>query len=291
MFKTFSEFSKTNFKKIGVIFLNKTAFIGFIIILTITLMGILAPLIACDPYEADIGERLQPPSLKHPFGTDQLGRDIFARIAYGAKTTLLLALTISLLSMIIGSIIGAISGYYGGKIDDLLGRIIDTFLAIPEFVLNIALVGVLSAAYSDSILNIVVAIVLTNWVTYARVTRSIVMSIKEREFILCTKALGAGDSWILFKHIIPNAISPIIVLATLNMGSVVMTVASLGFLGLGIQPPTPEWGQMLNSGKNYITTAPWIMFFPGFFIAISILGFNMLGEGLRDVLEKRNIKY
>ncbi len=278
-------------KILSAIFINKTALTGFLIIVSIAFIGIVAPFLPNDPYTADLSKRLSPPSMEHPFGTDQLGRDIFSRIAHGAKITMLIALTISLLSLLIGCILGAVSGYYGGRIDDIIGRIIDTFLAIPEIVLNIALVGVLSLIYGDSVISIILAVVLTNWVTYARVTRGIVISIKEKEFILCTKALGADNLWILFKHVLPNALSPIVVLATLNMGNVIMTVASLGFLGIGVQPPTPEWGQMLNSGKNYITTAPWIMFFPGFFIALSILGFNMLGEGLRDVIEKKGIRY
>lgn len=273
--------------KIGT-FRNKLCAAGLGIIVFIVLLGVLAPLIAGDPYKTDLAERLSPPNFKHPFGTDQLGRDVFARVLWGARTSLFVAMTISLISMSLGCLIGAISGYFGGIIDDVIGRIIDVFLAIPELVFNIALVGILCVAYGISTWNVILAVVITNWVSYARITRGIVLSLKEREFVLCAKAIGAGDGYILIRHIIPNAIGPIIVLATLNMGNVIMTIASLGFLGLGIQPPTPEWGQMINAGKNYITTAPWITFFPGFFIALSVLGFNLLGEGLRDVLERKN---
>lgn len=264
--------------------------IGLGIVLFIALLGLLAPVIAGDPYKTNMAERLKPPSLEHPFGTDQLGRDLFSRVIYGARVSLFVAITITIISMAIGCLIGAIAGYFGGIIDDVIGRIIDVFLSIPELIINIALVGILSLAYGPSIWSVILAIVITNWVSYARITRGIVLSLKEREFIICAKAIGAKDSWILIRHIIPNALGPIIVLATLNVGNIIMTIASLGFLGLGIQPPTPEWGQIMNSGKNYITTAPWITFFPGLFIALSVLGFNLLGEGLRDALERRSIE-
>ncbi len=272
------------------IFRNNLCTIGLGIITFIAMLGILAPVIAGNPYKTNLAERLKPPSLKHPFGTDQLGRDLFSRVIYGARTSLLVSITISAISMGFGCVVGAVGGYFGGLIDDVIGRIIDVFLAIPELVFNIALVGVFCVLYGASTWNVVLAIVITNWVSYARITRGIVLSLREKEFVLCEKAIGAKDTYILFRHVIPNAIGPIIVLATLNMGNVIMTIASLGFLGLGIQPPTPEWGQILNSGKDYITTAPWITFFPGLFIALSVLGFNLLGEGLRDVLERRGLE-
>ncbi len=268
------------------IFRNTLCTLGLGIIVFIALMGLLAPIIAGDPYKTNMSERLKPPSLKHLFGTDQLGRDVYSRIVWGARTTLLVALTISIISMTVGCLLGAIAGYFGGIVDDVIGRIIDTFLAIPELVFNIALVGIFCVAYGTSIWNVILAVVVTNWVSYARVMRSIVLSLKEREFVICEKALGAGDWYILLRHVIPNALGPIIVLATLNMGNVIMTISSLGFLGLGVQPPTPEWGQMINAGKNYITTAPWLTFFPGLFIALSVLGFNLLGEGLQEVMGK-----
>nr|WP_257719648.1 nickel transporter permease [Methanocaldococcus bathoardescens] len=269
---------------------NKTCLAGLIIISLITLAGLLAPIIAKDPYETNMLKRLSPPSLEHPFGTDQLGRDLFSRIVYGARVSLIVAITISIISLTVGCLIGAISGYIGGVVDDIIGRIIDVFLAIPELIFNIALVGVLCVVLesTSSIWVVIFAIIVTNWVSYARLTRGIVLSLKEREFITSARMMGASDFWILLKHIIPNAIPPIIVLATLNVGNVIMTIASLGFLGLGIQPPTPEWGQILNSGKNYLTTAPWIMVFPGLAIMLAILGFNLLGDGLRDVLEPKS---
>ena len=269
---------------------NKTCLSGLIIISLITLAGLLAPIIAKDPYKTNMLERLSPPSLEHPFGTDQLGRDLFSRIVYGARISLIVAITISIISLTVGCLIGAISGYVGGVVDDIIGRIIDVFLAIPELIFNIALVGVLCVVLesTSSIWVVIFAIIVTNWVSYARLTRGIVLSLKEREFITSARMMGASDFWILLKHIIPNAIPPIIVLATLNVGNVIMTIASLGFLGLGIQPPTPEWGQILNSGKNYLTTAPWIMVFPGLAIMLAILGFNLLGDGLRDVLEPKS---
>ncbi len=265
--------------------MNRLCKAGLSIITFITALGILAPLFG-NPYKTNMSERLEPPSLRHIFGTDQLGRDLFVRVAFGARTTLILSLTISLLSLALGCVVGAVSGYFGGLIDDVIGRVIDTFLAIPSLVFNIALVGVFCAAYGASIWNLILAVVITNWVVYARVIRGMVISLKEREFVTCLKAIGAGDFYILFRHVIPNAIGPMIVLASLNMGGVIMTIASLGFLGLGVQPPTPEWGQMVSAGKDYIVTAPWLTVFPGLFIALSVLGFNLLGEGLRDELEE-----
>ena len=267
---------------------NKICFVGLAIVTFIALMGLLAPFIAKDPYKTDLSNRLMPPSLEHPFGTDQLGRDLFSRVIYGARVSLLVAITISLISMSLGCLIGAISGYVGGYLDDIVGRIIDVFLSIPELIFNIAMVGILCVSFGASTWNVILAIVITNWVSYARITRGIVLSLKEREFVVSAIAIGASNFWILSKHIIPNAVGPIIVLATLNVGNVIMTIASLGFLGLGIQPPTPEWGQILNSGKNYLTTAPWIATFPGLAIMLAVLGFNLLGDGLRDVFEPKS---
>ncbi len=262
---------------------NRNFAAGASLIAFILILSLLAPL-AGDPYETNMEERLKPPCAEHPFGTDQLGRDVFARVLHGGRVSLLVAAMISALSLTIGCLIGAVSGYFSGVIDDIVGRIVDVFMSIPEIILNIAMVGVFCAAYGASTWSVILAVVFTNWVSYARLTRGIVLSLKEREFVTAAKAIGAGDAYILLRHILPNAAGPIIVLATLNVGNVIMTIASLGFLGLGIQPPTPEWGQMLNSGKNYIATAPWITFFPGLFVAASVFGFNLLGEGLRDAI-------
>lgn len=267
---------------------NKLCILGSVIVLFLFLAGLFAPFIAGDPYKRDIKNALSPPSLEHPFGTDQLGRSLFSRVVYGARVSLFVAVTITSISMLVGSFIGTISGYFGGYIDTIIGRIIDIFLSIPGLVLNIALVGILYASFGPSIWNIIFAVMLTDWAIYARIARGSVLSVKEKEFIGAARAMGANDLWILFKHIIPNFISgPLLVLTTLNAGSVIMTIASLGFLGLGIQPPTPEWGQILNSGKSYITTAPWIVTFPGLAIALAILGFNLLGDGLRDALDPK----
>jgi len=258
---------------------------GLFIIGVVVFAGVFAEFIAKDPYRVDMSNRLLSPSLEHFFGTDQLGRDLFSRVVYGARTSLFLAVSITIISMIFGSLFGAVSGYFGGIIDDVFGRIIDIFLSIPDLVLNIALVGILSLSYGTSPLIIIFSIAFTNWVSYARIVRGSVLSIKEHEFVLAAKAIGASNLYILRKHIIPNIIGPVIVLATLNVGNVIIAISSLGFLGLGIQPPTPEWGEILNSGKNYLETAPWIMLFPGFAIAVTVLGFNIFGEGLRDVLD------
>ncbi len=255
--------------------------VGLSIVLIIALLSCLAPL-AGDPCDVNLDEKLKPPSLTHPFGTDQLGRDMLSRVLYGGRVSLIVALTISMLSMGIGSLLGAVSGYFGGVVDDIIGRVIDVFMSIPEIVLNIAMVGVFCTLYGASTVIVISAVVFTNWVGYARLMRGITLSLREREFIVCSRAIGASELHVLFRHVIPNAMSPLIVLATLNIGNVILTIASLGFLGLGIQPPTPEWGQILNSGKNYITSAPWISFFPGLFITLSVLGFNILGEGLKD---------
>ena len=256
---------------------NRMVLAGGSIVLCIVVLSCLAP---GDPCSMNMDERLSPPSLKHPFGTDQLGRDMLSRVLHGGRVSLIVAITISLLSMVVGCLAGAVSGYFGGIVDDVIGRIVDVFMSIPEIVLNIAMVGVFCALYGTSTFIVIFAVVFTNWVSYARLMRGMVLSLRERKFVVCTRAIGAGEWYILFKHVIPNAVQPLIVLATLNIGNVIMTIASLGFLGLGIQPPIPEWGQILNSGKNYIISAPWISFFPGLFIALSVLGFNILGEGL-----------
>ncbi|WP_017980922.1 ABC transporter permease [Methanocaldococcus villosus] len=268
----------------------KTLKLGLFIIGTVALLSLLAPYITENPYKTDMLNRLSPPSLEHPFGTDQLGRDLFAQVLYGARVSLFVAFAITLLSLAIGCLIGAISGYVGGVLDDIIGRIIDTFMSIPDIVLNIAMVGIflVTLDITSSIWIVILAITITNWVSYARIARGLCLSLKEKEFVILSKACGASDVWILFKHIIPNMINPLIVLATLNIGNVILTISTLGFLGLGIQPPTPELGTILNSGKNYLTVAPWITGFSGLMIMIIVLGFNLIGEGLRDLLEPKS---
>jgi peptide/nickel transport system permease protein len=189
--------------------------------------------------------------------------------------------------MFLGVMFGSIAAYFGGKVDEVIMRFVDILLSFPGLIIAITLVGILG----PSLKNLVIAIALTSWATYARIVRSFVLSIKEMEFVTQAKVLGASDVYILAKHVIPNAIAPIIVLATLDMGHIVLSITGLSFLGLGAQPPTPEWGTMLNEGKNFMTTAPWLTIFPGLAIMITVLAFNLLGDGLRDLLDPRVREY
>jgi peptide/nickel transport system permease protein len=263
-------------------------FIALLIILCLFLVALFADIISpYDPYEVNMKEKLQKPNLNHLFGTDQLGRDVLSRIIYGTRISLFVSVFAIAIIMFLGVMFGSIAAYFGGKVDEVIMRFVDILLSFPGLIIAITLVGILG----PSLKNLVIAIALTSWATYARIVRSFVLSIKEMEFVTQAKVLGASDVYILAKHVIPNAIAPIIVLATLDMGHIVLSITGLSFLGLGAQPPTPEWGTMLNEGKNFMTTAPWLTIFPGLAIMITVLAFNLLGDGLRDLLDPRVREY
>lgn len=265
---------------------NKLAMLGLVLMTTIITLALCADLIA-DYDQAVVGmnimERLQPPSAKHWFGTDGYGRDVFARVVHGSRLSLSLSIVSMMVAVAVGSLIGAISGYYGGKVDDVLMRLMDMLLAIPPMLMSISIV----AALGRSMVNLMLALALAYMPVFARVIRSSILSVKGQEFVEAAKACGTSDARIIMRHIVPNAVGPIIVQATLAMGSAILTISSLSFMGMGIQPPQPEWGTMLYEGRDLIRTSPYLVVFPGLAIAVSVLSLNLLGDGLRDALDPR----
>ena len=265
---------------------NKLAMLGLLLMTVIFGLALCADLIA-DYDQAVVGmnimERLQPPSAKHWFGTDGYGRDVFARVVHGSRLSLSLSIVSMAIAVAVGSLIGAISGYYGGKIDDVLMRLMDMLLAIPPMLMSISIV----AALGRSMVNLMLALALAYMPVFARVIRSSILSVKGQEFVEAAKACGTSDARIIMRHIVPNAVGPIIVQATLAMGAAILTISSLSFMGMGIQPPQPEWGTMLYEGRDLIRTSPYLVVFPGLAIAVSVLSLNLLGDGLRDALDPR----
>lgn len=254
------------------------------IILLIVLVAICAPLISpYDPYESAIQNSLLPPSAEHYFGTDKLGRDIFTRILYGARISITMALIVVVISGGLGTLIGVISAYVGGKIDNAIMRVTDIFLAFPGIVLAIAIAGVLGG----SAVNAVLAVVIVGWTKYARLARSLTLKVKQQDYLSAAITNGTRPIAMIRRHILPNIIPIIIVTAALDIGALMMELAGLSFLGFGAQPPTPEWGLMLNEGRQLIQTAPWLMIFPGLAIASVVAIFNLWGDSLRDIMDPR----
>lgn len=243
----------------------------------------------------DTGLRLQPPSLAHLFGTDTIGRDILARTIYGGQISLLIGLTAVLIETLVGVLVGALAGYYGGLIDSLLMRITEAMLNIPEIFLLIVMakffggkipeLELFGRTFSGSVIVIILIIGLTSWMYLARIVRAEFLSIKENEFILAARATGTSNAQIIFRHILPNSVAPIVVAATLGVANAILAEAYISFLGLGVQPPTATWGNMLDGANNYIESAPWLWFFPGLLILLTVLSINFLGDGLRDALD------
>ncbi|MDY6863343.1 MAG: oligopeptide ABC transporter permease [Thermodesulfobacteriota bacterium] len=263
---------------------NKLALFGLFLIFVILIIAIFAPLIApYDPFATNIVKKFHPPSRDHFLGTDNLGRDILSRMLYGAKISLLVGFFAVSISIIIGIIIGAVSGFYGGIIDIILMRFVDMMLCFPTFFLILTVV----ALVGPSIINIMMVIGITSWMGTARLVRAEFLSLKEREFVQAARALGTLDVRIIFRHILPNALAPVIVSATLGIASAILVEAGLSFLGFGVQPPEPSWGNILTEGRLYIFDAWWLTFFPGMAILFAVLSFNLLGEGLRDALDPR----
>lgn len=265
---------------------NKLAMLGLAILVVMVALAVCADWIA--DYDTNVtgmnmAERLQTPSAKHWFGTDSYGRDVFARIIHGSRLSLSLSIFAMLAAVTIGSIIGAIAGYYGGRVDDVLMRLMDILLAIPPMLMSISIV----AALGHSMVNLMIALSLAYIPVFARVIRSSILTVKGQEFIEAAKACGTSNARIILRHIIPNAIGPIIVQATLAMGSTILIISSLSFMGMGIQPPQPEWGTMLYEGRDLIRTSPYLVIFPGIAIALAVLSLNLLGDGLRDALDPR----
>jgi len=263
-------------------FRNKLAIAGLFIIGSLIFAAIFAPYLApFEPFEQSLRGGLKPPSLEHPLGQDKLGRDNLSRIIYGSRISVCVGLFAVSISLLIGTTIGSVAGYLGGWIDELFMRIVDIFLAFPGILLAIALTAVLG----PSLHNVILAICVTGWVSYARIVRGQILTVKEREYIVAAKAIGANPLRIIMIHILPNILSPLIVEATFGMAGAILVEASLSFLGLGAQPPTPSWGSMLNEGTQFLLIAPHTTTFPGLAIMIVVLGFNFLGDGLRDTLD------
>jgi peptide/nickel transport system permease protein len=263
---------------------NKLAVAGLIIIIFFIFVAIFADyLMPYDPYKIDIRNRLKGPSKEHWLGTDDLGRDVLSRLILGTRVSLKVGLIVVGISATIGTVIGLISGYAGGWIDNLIMRVVDILLAFPGILLALAIVAILGPGID----HVIFALTFTGWVGYARVVRGEVLTIKEEEYILAAKSSGIKNIVILFKYILPNALSPIIVLATFGIAGAIIAESSLSFLGLGVKPPEPSWGSILNVGRRYIMVSPHLSIFPGIFIMIVVLALNFIGDGLRDALDPR----
>lgn len=263
---------------------SKVALAGAIIVLFFILLAIFGPLIAKEGINEQVmADRLQPPSADYWLGTDDFGRDILSRIIHGAKISLWVGFFSVIGSVIVGSILGIVAGYYGRWVDTIISRFFDIMLAFPSILLAIAIVAVLG----PSLQNALIAIAIINVPNFGRLIRSKVLSIKEDEYITAAKAIGMKDIRILFSHILPNSMAPVIVQGTLAIATAILEAAALGFLGLGAQAPMPEWGKMLADSKNYLQSAPWTMIFPGIAIMLTVLGFNLMGDGLRDAMDPK----
>ena len=265
--------------------MSRLAYIGIAIAVIFILAAIFAPFIAThDPNMQNLAVRYAAPSAEHWFGTDGVGRDVFSRVVYGSRISLQVGITVVLVSGVFGIIIGAIAGFYGGIVDKFLsGYVFNVILAFPGLLLAIALVAFLGAGQS----KLIAALCVIGWVGYARVMRGQVLKVREYDYVHAARALGAGDMRILFTHILPNAIQPLIVQASLGMAGAVLSEASLSFLGLGIPPPAPSWGTMIEEARLLFSSAPHILFFPGLAIALTVLAFNFIGDGLREYLDPK----
>jgi nickel transport system permease protein len=264
---------------------RKAAWFGLAMLAIILLSAIFAPQIAPhDPLAVDLLQKLQPPSAQFPLGTDHLGRCLLSRLVYGGQISLLIALIVISCTTLISLVVGLLAGYLGGDVDQVLMRLCDVFLAFPALILSLAIVGTIGSSIS----NLIFALVATHWAGYARIVRSRVLSVKERDFVKAAIVSGSGAGMIMLQHILPFTLIELTVLATLDVSHMILHISGLSFLGLGIQPPTPEWGAMINDGKEYLRRQPQLMLYPGLMLFLTTLGFNLLGETLRDVLDPKN---
>lgn len=265
---------------------NKTfVFFGFLAVL-IVLTAVFAPWITngVDPASGDIFSSILPPSAEHWFGTDKLGRDIFTRVIYGSRTSLVAAFSVVIIIFVLGTFLGILAGYFGGWVDVVIMRFADMMIAFPGLVLALAVAGILGA----SVRNAIIAISLVSWTKYARLARSLVLKIRHRDFVAAAIVTGSKTPYMLVRYMLPNVLPTLVITAATDIGSMMLELAGLSFLGFGAQPPIPEWGLMLSEGRAYMQSAPWLMIFPGLAIFITVVVFNMLGDSLRDILDPRN---
>ena len=292
--KTYAEMHKPNVQRVqnqlvilmrGIIAkINECPLVFFAssIVLLLVVIALFAPAISPhDPLAVNMKENLQGLSQKHLMGTDQLGRDLFSRILYGTRISLSIAFATVIICVVLGVAVGSVAGCLGGMVDDVLMRLVDIIMAFPGMLITIAIAGMLG----PSMQNLMLAMIVTSWVGYARISRGSVLSVKEYTFVEAARSLGSSELRILIEHIIPNIIHPIIVLATLNIGQTILSIAGLSFIGLGVQPPASEWGAMLNEACSFMGMAPHLFIFPGLAIMVTVLAFNFLGDGLRDLLD------
>jgi peptide/nickel transport system permease protein len=261
--------------------------VGLAIVLVAVLAALVGPALSpYNPAAQELARRLEPPTLSHPFGLDELGRDILARLLAGARISLLVGLAVVSVSSVVGMLVGSIAGYFGGRVDDVISRFVDVLMAFPGILLAIALVAVLG----PSLTNVVLALSVIGWVGYARLVRGQALRARELDFVQAARALGAGSARVVLRHVLPTAFPAVVVQATLGMAGAIIAEASLSFLGLGVQPPTPSWGTMLDAGRAHLFDAPHLTIFPGLAIALLVLGFNFLGDGLRDRVDPKLVK-
>ncbi len=270
---------------LGRLLRKPTAVVGGTIVVGLLVVAALAPLLAPhSPTATFPGATLQPPSLRFPFGTDDLGRDVFSRVVYGTRISVQVGVIAVSIALVVGTAIGLLVGYFGGFIDNAVMRIMDVVLAFPEILLAIAIVAILGPSLNNTMVAIGIAVI----PVYARTVRSSVLSVVGNDYIMAAHATGVGNLRIIFRHVLPNVLSPIIVLSTVNIGTAILIAAGLSFVGLGAQPPTPEWGSMLSTARAYLSIAPWMSVFPGLAIALVVLAFNLLGDAIRDVADPRS---
>ncbi len=263
---------------------NRMAMTGLILVLGLFAVALLAPWLApYDPTQIDLQQILLPPSPAHLLGTDTLGRDVLSRIIFGARISLMVGFVAVGIATLIGLLVGALAGYYGGMVDAVLMRLVDLMLCFPTLFLILAVIAVLG----PSIWNIMVVIGVTNWMGVARLVRAEFLSLREREFVTAARALGASDARLIWRHLLPNALTPVMVSATLGVAGAILTESALSFLGLGVQPPTPSWGNILTMGQDNIEIAWWLSVFPGLAILVTVMSYNLLGEGIREAIDPR----
>ena len=265
---------------------NKTFVVFSILAVCIILTAVFAPVVTrgVDPLKGSLVDALLPPCKEHIFGTDKMGRDIFSRVIYGARASLSATFGVVALIFLVGTVTGVLAGYFGGVIDDVIMRIADMMLAFPGLVLALAVAGIMGA----SIKNAIIAIVVVSWTKYARLARSLVMKIRDRDYVSAAIVTGSKTPYMLFRYMLPNALPTLIITAATDIGSMMLELAAMSFLGFGAKPPAPEWGYMLNEGRACMQSAPWLMIFPGLAIFVVVVVFNMLGDSIRDILDPRN---